>query len=156
VSQPSTRVYGVALRGDEVLLVRSRNSFDDQKIWWLPGGGVDFRERIGDALRREFLEETGLDLRDAALLMVDDDERERPSGEIVHTVRIMYVVELERGDLVHEADGTTDMVAWVPLSQLSDRRLTSYATRAIEAALSARRGDYSVDRDLQRVLAATT
>ena len=47
------------------------------------------------------------------------------------------------------------MVAWVPLAQLATLRLTSYATRAIDAALSARRGEYSVDRDLQRVLAAT-
>lgn len=51
---------------DRVLLVRWR--FDDPDgpvdVWGTPGGGIDAGEAPGDAIRRELLEETGLDLAD--------------------------------------------------------------------------------------------
>lgn len=45
---------------DRALLVRWR--FGDRDVWGTPGGGVDVDESHADAVRRELLEETGLDL----------------------------------------------------------------------------------------------
>lgn len=45
---------------DRALLVRWR--FPDRDVWGTPGGGVDDGETHADAIRRELLEETGLDL----------------------------------------------------------------------------------------------
>ena len=45
---------------DRVLLVRWRLS--DRDVWGTPGGGIDPGETHEDAVRRELLEETGLDL----------------------------------------------------------------------------------------------
>jgi ADP-ribose pyrophosphatase YjhB (NUDIX family) len=141
----------VALRDDHVLLARSSYSFDNFKLWWLPGGGVDFRESLDDALRREFREECGLEVLDAALLSVVDDEHQRSTGEWVHTVRIIYAVTLGPGELVAETDGTTDLVTWVALSDLDAHRVTPYARAAIGAALAHRDGTLSLDAPLSDI-----
>jgi 8-oxo-dGTP diphosphatase len=50
--------YGLARRGDEVLLVHTAAN-----TWWLPGGGVEFGESPEECVAREFEEETGLDVK---------------------------------------------------------------------------------------------
>ena len=46
------------IKEDKILLVNERN----EKIWETPGGGINHGETIGDGLKREILEETGLDI----------------------------------------------------------------------------------------------
>ncbi len=48
---------GLAVQGDKVLLVRIKYG---HRGWMLPGGYVKSNETIGNAIRREMLEETGL------------------------------------------------------------------------------------------------
>lgn len=50
----------LAVRGDEVLLVRHRTGTDP---WGLPGGGVKVRESLEEATRREVREEAGCPVR---------------------------------------------------------------------------------------------
>jgi ADP-ribose pyrophosphatase YjhB (NUDIX family) len=54
-------VSGLLVREGRVLLIRrAKEPFRDH--WSLPGGGVEAGERLRDAVRREMLEETGLDV----------------------------------------------------------------------------------------------
>ncbi|MGH2807499.1 MAG: NUDIX domain-containing protein [Actinomycetota bacterium] len=48
--------YGIALTGEQVLLVQWAGHF------YLPGGGLEHGERPEEALRREVLEETGFEV----------------------------------------------------------------------------------------------
>ncbi len=57
----SCRIYGILRDGNRVLLTRSR--FRDSTFVNFPGGGVEIEEAPGEALRREFAEETGLEVR---------------------------------------------------------------------------------------------
>ncbi|HYD35691.1 MAG TPA: NUDIX hydrolase [Vitreimonas sp.] len=49
-------VHGILLLKDSVLLVEDRHS----KFWDFPGGGVEKDENLIQALKREFIEETGI------------------------------------------------------------------------------------------------
>ncbi len=129
---PSPRVYGVAIHDRAVLLVRAANPHDGQEIWWLPGGGIDWGESPIQTLEREFIEETGLTVLRHQLHSVVDDQRVRPNGEHVHTVRIVYVTTVAVAPLQHEAGGTTDFVTWAPLAELENYRLAAYAKTAID------------------------
>lgn len=67
-------MWGLAVRGicevnDKILLlkVRSKSSHDASK-WEIPGGKVKKGEFFDDALRREYMEETGLEITIESLL----------------------------------------------------------------------------------------
>lgn len=70
---------------DGIVLVRRRNP---PHGWALPGGFVDYGERVEDAARREMREETGLDVALVELLGVYSDPRRDARG---HTISTVYV-----------------------------------------------------------------
>jgi 8-oxo-dGTP diphosphatase len=87
-----------------------------------------------DTLVREFFEETGLRVRDPQLLGVNSDLRRRDNGDRIHTVRIIFTVELAGGELSDEVHGTTDHAAWFELSGLDSLNVAEYAMAAIGSA----------------------
>jgi 8-oxo-dGTP diphosphatase len=130
----SVRSYGVLLVDDQVALVRSSNPRHDPPLWWLPGGGIDFGEGPEDTLMREFFEETGLQVHLPRLIGVTSDVRRRDNGDRIHTVRILYTVDLAGGELRHEIHGTTDHAGWFVLADLAALNLADYARIAIDTA----------------------
>jgi len=131
----SVRAYGILVHDESVLLVRSSSAQIKPPLWWLPGGGIDFGESPEEALLREFREETGLSVKDPALFDVASDVRRRPNGDRIHTVRILYIVDLDGGELRDEMTGTTNQAQWFKLYELSDVNVAEYAERAIQTAL---------------------
>ena len=130
----NVRAYGVLLHEGRTVLVRSSNPRHTPPLWWLPGGGIDFGEAPDDTLVREFHEETGLIVREPVLLAVTSDLRRRDNGDRIHTVRILYTVELAGGELRHEVHGTTDHAGWFGLKELETLNLADYAQIALSAA----------------------
>ncbi|MGE5425554.1 MAG: NUDIX domain-containing protein [Bacillota bacterium] len=54
-------VYGILIKDGKILLIKkSRGAY--KGMYDLPGGGIEFGERIEETLKREFLEETGINL----------------------------------------------------------------------------------------------
>lgn len=83
--------YGLAVRvllrnrdGEVLLLRRSSRSKTNPGRWELPGGKLDDRERFDDALRREVLEETGLEIGLGGPVGVADQRL--PEIRVVHLV----------------------------------------------------------------------
>ncbi len=92
----SCRIYGVLLRGREVLLTRSR--FIDREFVNFPGGGVELGEAPIEALRREYREETGLEIRPLRVLYASEEahiSKQRPW----QIVSIYWLVEEAGGEL---------------------------------------------------------
>jgi len=92
----SCRIYGVLREGDKVLLTRSR--FGDSTFINFPGGGVEIEEAPGDALRREFLEETGLVIRLVRTLYANQ-EAHLSTAAPIQIVSVYWLVERVSGEL---------------------------------------------------------
>jgi len=113
--------YGVIVHDGEVLLSHLRD--DEASRWTLPGGGIDPGEDPADAAVREIREETGYEASLDSLLGVDSiviPEDQRPAGVgPVQGIRIVYRASVVGGELVNEADGSTDEARWFRLGDLA-------------------------------------
>lgn len=125
-------VYGVCRNetGD-VLLVRAAPHLTVAGRWFLPGGGVDHGEHPTEALHREVGEEAGLDAEVGELLGVLSDTTVLPDGTDLHTVRIIYRIATFTGTLRDEAEGTSDMARFVPVTELGTLPLMPYLARVL-------------------------
>ncbi len=69
--RPLVGVSISVFRGEDVCLVlRGRAPFEG--LWSLPGGRVEFGERLEDAVRREAVEETGLPVAEVAFVRLHE------------------------------------------------------------------------------------
>lgn len=115
-------MYAIAVEDGRLLLTRLSDTSPvfAPGLWHMPGGGIDPGEQPVDALSRELLEEAGLQLADARLL----DARTyaaRRNGVSWSLTALFYRVALKGGaPAVTEVDGSTDAVAWIPLTDLRD------------------------------------
>ena len=73
-----------------IVLIRRKNP---PHGWALPGGFVDVGETVEAAVRRESLEETGLEIRDLWLVGVYSEPRRDPR---LHTVSIVFGATADR------------------------------------------------------------
>jgi len=125
-------VGAVVFRDGKVLLIeRGREPL---KGWWtLPGGLVETGERLECAVRREILEETGLEVRPSEVVAIF--ERIMPDIEgrtEFHYVIVDYLCELKGGTL--KADSDVAGAAWVPLDRLSSYKMAPGTPPVIEKA----------------------
>lgn len=115
-----------------MLLARAASWLTVAGRWFLPGGGLDHGEDPVECLRREFAEETGLEVEIGALKGVLADTTTLPDGTDLHNVRIIYEVARWTGELRPEERGTTDAVQWADPEELARLPVVPYVTRALE------------------------
>ena len=94
--QPVPAVGVICFRGAEVLLIR-RGKPPMQGQWSLPGGKVEFGERIEAAALRELMEETGVEARILGLVAVVDGLFPQ-EGPTAHYVLIDYAAHWTGGE----------------------------------------------------------
>ena len=106
--------------------------------WWLPGGGVLFGETPAECVVREFLEETGLTARPRHLLDVVSDVAVLSQEPVrLHSIRLVYEVEVDEGPLRREVDGSTDAVRWAGVRDLAGLALAPWLEKVARAHLIA-------------------
>jgi 8-oxo-dGTP diphosphatase len=130
--QQRVAVYGICEDGaGNVLLVRAAPHLTVAGQWFLPGGGLDHGEDPAHGLRREFREETGLEVDVGALLGILSDVFILPDGTSLHTLRIIHWVDGYAGDLRDEVGGSSDVARWVPIDDATELPLRPYVRRAL-------------------------
>ena len=113
--------YAWIERGDALLICRIGSPDVAAGQWTLPGGGLGFGEDPVEGVLRELREETGLvgsvgDLLGVRSAILEPEMTKR--GDRLHVVGVLYRVDAEEADLVMEVDGSTDLAAWIPFSEL--------------------------------------
>lgn len=66
------RACGICIQDNKLLLVRHGKTIGNDAFWGPPGGGQHYGETIQECLKRELLEETGLEVRVERFLFVNE------------------------------------------------------------------------------------
>jgi 8-oxo-dGTP diphosphatase len=133
-SRPFLGVGALIFEGSNILLVERAN--DPLRGYWsLPGGVVEAGETLDAGIRREVLEETGLDVEPLSVfeiferIMPDADGRTE-----YHYVLIDYICRPRGGQLAPATD--VSQVAWVSEGRFREYRLTEGTLGVIERAFA--------------------
>ena len=98
--KPSLTVDGIIIHKKKLVLVkRGRPPFKD--TFALPGGFVEYNERVEEAVTREMEEETGLKTAISGILGVYSDPERDPRG---HTVSVVFELKVTGGKLKSGSD----------------------------------------------------
>ena len=92
---PKITADGAILKDGKILLIKRKNNPFKNK-WALPGGFVEYNEKVEDAVVREVLEETGLKTKIKDLLGIYSDPNRDPRG---HVVTAVYLLEIDSGKI---------------------------------------------------------
>ena len=124
--------YGVAHRNGAILIERTPLGL------FLPGGGIEVGETPEEALRREFMEETGFEIADPSKIGVATEyvPHQGDLGYFLKKVGHFYVVELGQAGEPTHSDGDNHRIEWIEVSILRDRMFHKFYWWAIERALS--------------------
>lgn len=131
---PVVGVGGVVIADGRTLLIR-RGHPPLEGEWSIPGGTLEVGETLLDAVRRELLEETGMEVRVGELIEAferifpDDDGQPK-----YHFVILDYLCEAAGGQARAGSDVTD--VAWAAEEELGNYSLTPTATRVIRRAFA--------------------
>lgn len=127
--RPLVGVGGVVISHGRTLLIR-RGGPPLEGQWSIPGGMLEIGEMLLEGVRRELLEETGIEVRVLELIEVFERINLDAADRIqYHFVVLDYLCEAIRG----EARAGSDVidVAWAAPSELQEYSLTETATRVI-------------------------
>jgi 8-oxo-dGTP diphosphatase len=131
---PVVGVGAVILDGDRVLLVR-RGHEPMKGEWSIPGGALELGETLEAAVRREVLEETGLEVEIRAIVEVLDKVVVENGRVRYHYVLIDFLSGVQGGNL--KASSDAEDARWVRHEELNSHgiyRLTPATVAVIEKA----------------------
>ena len=142
---PKVGVGGVILQDSNVLLLLRKRP-PETGFWSLPGGRVEFMERVEDALVRELKEELGVDVEIDSLICVTDHIIQADNA---HWVSPAYLVRSISGVPQNLEPDKTAAIEWFPLSHLPDNlglaakaALTAYLDRSGDGRAAAHKFDH--------------
>jgi len=110
--KPSVTADGIVLKGNEIVLIK-RGKEPFKGSYALPGGFLNYGERLEECAVREVLEETGVKTKVVELVGIYSSPDRDPRG---HFVTAVYHLE-PVGGMLKAGDDAKD-AEWVPLDKL--------------------------------------
>ncbi len=129
MKNPEIAVGGLIISNNRILLVK-RKKPPGKGLWAIPGGRVKYGERVYDAVVREVLEETGLEVSPTRLVFVSEIMEDG-----FHYVILDYLCDVLGGKV--KAGGDAEQVRWFNFEEIgeevadSTRKLVKMIKRGI-------------------------
>lgn len=114
---PALTVDTIIVEDNSIVLIkRLNNPYKDH--WAIPGGFVEYGEKVEDAAIREAKEETGLNIELTRLVGIYSNPDRDPRG---HTVTIAYTARIIDGTLKSDSDAKD--AKFIEISKLKNCKL---------------------------------
>jgi ADP-ribose pyrophosphatase YjhB (NUDIX family) len=121
VSGPRLAVRAVIVEAGRLLLVDAYPG-EESDLWCLPGGGAERGQSLGDNLRREVTEETGLAIEPGRLLAVSEFHN---PDDGYHQVDLIYAARLTgaaEAAVLRDPAQVVNRLRWVDAGEMSQLR----------------------------------
>ena len=118
---PRLAVRAVILDAGRLLLVNAYPG-DESDLWCAPGGGVERHQDLGDNLRREVREETGLRIEPGRLLALSEFH---DPGSDLHQIDLIFAARLldpARAAALLDPEGIVNRLRWADAAELAALR----------------------------------
>ena len=115
MKMPRVRVAGVLVKDNKILFIKHKK--EDSEYWLLPGGGLDYGETFQIALKREFNEETNLEVDVKEMLYIS--ESISPTGSR-HIVNIYFNVEYLSGEIILGDEKILEELKFLGIDEIKD------------------------------------
>jgi len=119
---PETTVSAVIFNPDDRILLCKSHKWENKYV--IPGGHIEKGESMEEALRREILEETGLQIRDIRLLSIKESIFSKTFYEDRHFIFIDYQCRTDSDRVV--LNDEAEEYAWVALKEIEDYELGGF------------------------------
>ena len=104
-------------RNETLLQKRTSKTRNGAGLWSKPGGGVEFNEKVEDALKREIKEEIGVDIEIIKFLGFTEGILKE---EKQHWISLNYLVKIIGGDVQNLEPEKHEEVKWFSLNNLPE------------------------------------
>jgi ADP-ribose pyrophosphatase YjhB (NUDIX family) len=109
------RVAALVVRDGKILLAEHEKG--GRRYWLLPGGGMEYGESVEETLKRELVEEAGLDIEVGDLLWVVDSI---PDDGHRHVLNLILSAEAKTTELAPTPDRVLRDVQWKDIEDLEN------------------------------------
>ena len=143
-SLPSQRfhvgVYGILIQDNKILLIKkSRGVY--KGMFDLPGGSIEFGEKVEEALKREFIEETGITLNDYNFIGHNEYFCDYLNGSNesrqLHHLGLYYKVFASFDKIKSDPDGQDSLGAeLIDINNLDQVKVSPIALKMIQKVLN--------------------
>ena len=119
---PEPTVSAVILNKSNQILLCKSVKWNNQYV--IPGGHIEYGEKMEDALKREVLEETGLDIYDISLLSIQECINSNSFQEEKHFISIDYICRTDETEV--NLNDEADSYIWADIDSLLELDLGGF------------------------------
>jgi len=119
-------------KNETLLLKRTSKTRNRAGFWSKPGGGVEFGEKVEDAVKREIKEELGVEIELVKFLGFTQDIIKE---ENQHWVSFNYLAKIIGGEVKNMEPEKHEEIKWFSIDHLPEK-ITEFTTIPIKAYLN--------------------
>lgn len=119
---PEPTVGAVIFNPDNKILLCKSHKWNNKYV--IPGGHIELGEKMEDALRREILEETGLEIYDLKLISLKESVYSDTFHEDKHFIFIDYQCKTDSSEV--RLNEEAEEYRWVGLSEIDNYELGGF------------------------------
>jgi ADP-ribose pyrophosphatase YjhB (NUDIX family) len=118
-------VYGVVIDNKKVVLLKNKSNGK----FWFPGGGIELGERIEDALKREILEETGLNIKVGEMIFFKENFfYYQPLDEAYHAFLFFFICKPNNKKIGKSTDFESKNPQWIKIMDVKEEQISDLAS----------------------------
>ncbi|MDP1884037.1 MAG: NUDIX domain-containing protein [Candidatus Moranbacteria bacterium] len=119
VFRPSA--YGIILDKGEAVFMKNKST---GKLWF-PGGGVEIGETLEEALKREIMEETGLEVEVGEMVFFKENFfYYEPLDEAYHAFLFFFICKAKNKSLSDSTDLESKNPKWIKIKEIGKDQLS--------------------------------